>query len=109
MQMTVIVVALRTCHQSAFNINFERKFKEIKPGDAWWYKDGSYSEEEIDGLLGEKSCRAFERNLFFQEETDPDIYQERIKFGKLLIPSNSERIDFDLKNTVFLRPSPNTA
>jgi amidophosphoribosyltransferase len=56
---------------------------------------------------GEKTSCSFER-IYFSRGNDPDIYQERKKLGRLLVPQVLRGIQFDLKNTIFSY-IPNTA
>src|SRR5690606_14502890 len=87
-------------------INFN-DIKEIKPGHALVVnKAGNYTESKILDPLPKKSC-SYER-IYFSRGSDPDIYAERKKLGKYLIPQILESVKFDLKNTVFSY-IPNTA
>ncbi|WP_026236089.1 amidophosphoribosyltransferase [Echinicola pacifica] len=102
----VVVASEKPAIKSAFNIDYN-SIKEINPGHALIInKDGSFGEHEILPALEKKSC-SFER-IYFSRGTDPDIYRERKKLGKALIPQILKAIDFDLKNTVFSY-IPNTA
>ncbi len=56
--------------------------------------------------MQKRSC-SFER-IYFSRGTDPDIYRERKRLGKLLVPQILKSVDFDLKNTIFSY-IPNTA
>jgi amidophosphoribosyltransferase len=102
----VVVASEKTAIQTAFNVNYE-DIKEIKPGHALVVdKAGNYSMDEFIEPLERKSC-SFER-IYFSRGSDPQIYAERKKLGKLLIPQILEAIDYDLENTVFSY-IPNTA
>ncbi|WP_460540973.1 amidophosphoribosyltransferase, partial [Echinicola sediminis] len=102
----VVIASEKPAIKSAFNIDYNA-IKEIQPGHALIVdKDGSYGEHEILSALEKKSC-SFER-IYFSRGTDPDIYRERKRLGKALIPQILKAIDFDLKNTVFSY-IPNTA
>ena len=102
----VVVASEKPAIKSAFNIEYN-EIKEIQPGCALVVdKDGSYGEHRIIPALEKKSC-SFER-IYFSRGTDPDIYKERKKLGKNLVPQVLKAIDFDLKNTVFSY-IPNTA
>src|SRR5690554_399076 len=102
----VVVASEKPAIKSAFNIEY-KEIKEIQPGCALVVnKDGSYEEHRIMPALEKKSC-SFER-IYFSRGTDPDIYRERKKLGKNLVPQVLKAIDFDLKNTVFSY-IPNTA
>ena len=102
----VVIASEKPAIKSAFNIDY-KEIKEIQPGCALVVnKDGSYDEHRIIPALEKKSC-SFER-IYFSRGTDPDIYQERKKLGRELVPQILKAIDFDLKNTVFSY-IPNTA
>ncbi|MFQ3212761.1 MAG: amidophosphoribosyltransferase [Marivirga sp.] len=102
----VVVASEKTAIQTAFNVNYE-DIQEIKPGHALVVdKAGNYSMDEFIEPLERKSC-SFER-IYFSRGSDPQIYAERKKLGKLLIPQILEAIDYDLENTVFSY-IPNTA
>src|SRR5690606_9177270 len=81
--------------------------KEIAPGHALIInKRGEYGEYPFIPQQEKKSC-SFER-IYFSRGSDPDIYSERKKLGKLLIPQIMKAIGNDLENTVFSY-IPNTA
>lgn len=102
----IVVASEKPAIKTAFDINFN-DIKEIKPGHALVVnKAGDYSESKILDPLPKKSC-SFER-IYFSRGSDPDIYAERKKLGKYLIPQILESVKFDLKNTVFSY-IPNTA
>ncbi|HNV30624.1 MAG TPA: amidophosphoribosyltransferase [Cyclobacteriaceae bacterium] len=102
----VVVASEKPAIKTAFNINYSQ-IKEIQPGHALVInKNGEYQQQEILKALDKKSC-SFER-IYFSRGTDPEIYQERKKLGKLLVPQILKAINFDLKNTVFSY-IPNTA
>ncbi|HLU90562.1 MAG TPA: hypothetical protein VKZ51_12065, partial [Cyclobacteriaceae bacterium] len=101
-----VVASEKPAIKSAFNIEY-KEIREIRPGCALIVKkDGSVGEYEIILALPKKSC-SFER-IYFSRGTDPDIYRERKKLGRALVPQILKAIDFDLKNTVFSY-IPNTA
>lgn len=102
----VVVASEKPAIKTAFNVNYSQ-IKEINPGHALVInKNGEYQQQEILKALDKKSC-SFER-IYFSRGTDPEIYQERKKLGKLLVPQILKAINFDLKNTVFSY-IPNTA
>lgn len=102
----VVVASEKPAIKSAFNIEYN-EIQEIQPGCALVVnKDGSFGEHRIIPALEKKSC-SFER-IYFSRGTDPDIYRERKKLGRALVPQVLKAIDFDLKNTVFSY-IPNTA
>src|SRR5690606_38577938 len=89
-----------------FNVNFE-DVKELTPGHAIiTKKSGETTIRKILAPLERKAC-SFER-IYFSRGSDAEIYQERKKLGKLLMPKVLEAINFDTKNTVFSY-IPNTA
>ncbi|GAB3178509.1 amidophosphoribosyltransferase [Telluribacter humicola] len=102
----VVVASEKQAIKAAFNVEYNQ-IQEITPGSALIInKDGEYNELSILPQLEKRSC-SFER-IYFSRGTDPDIYNERKKLGKLLIPQILEEIDYDLENTVFSY-IPNTA
>lgn len=102
----VVVASERPVIQTAFNVEFD-DVKELEPGHAIiTEKSGKVSIKKILEPLERKSC-SFER-IYFSRGSDAEIYQERKKLGKLLMPKVLEAIDNDTKNTVFSF-IPNTA
>ena len=102
----VVVASERPVIQTAFNVDYD-KIKELDRAHALIIKkDGSTSVEQIMEQKPQKSC-SFER-IYFSRGSDAEIYKERKKLGKLIFPSILERIDNDIKNTVFSY-IPNTA
>jgi amidophosphoribosyltransferase len=102
----VVATSERPTIQTAFNIPFE-KIKEIDPGYALIVKkDGAVSIVQCSEPKPKKSC-SFER-IYFSRGTDADIYQERKRLGRFLVPSILKTINFDLENTIFSY-IPNTA
>ncbi len=102
----IVVASEKPAIKTAFDVEYN-EIKEIKPGHALIVKkNGEYGEHQFIKPLEKKSC-SFER-IYFSRGTDPDIYNERKKLGKLLIPQILKSINFDLKNTVFSY-IPNTA
>jgi amidophosphoribosyltransferase len=102
----VVVASERPVIQTAFNVPFE-EVKELTPGHAIIIKkDGQVSIEEVREPLERKAC-SFER-IYFSRGNDKDIYEERKKLGKLVVPRVLDYIDHDLKNSVFSF-IPNTA
>ncbi|MEY3646953.1 MAG: hypothetical protein RL127_1661, partial [Bacteroidota bacterium] len=79
----------------------------ITPGHALIIEmDASVSEVPFIDRIEQKSC-SFER-IYFSRGSDPDIYRERKKLGRLLIPQILDEVKNDLKHTVFSY-IPNTA
>ncbi|RXJ52316.1 amidophosphoribosyltransferase [Gelidibacter gilvus] len=102
----VVVASERPVIQTVFNVNFE-DVKELTPGHAIiTKKSGETTIKKILAPLERKAC-SFER-IYFSRGSDAEIYQERKKLGKLLMPKVLEAINFDTKNTVFSY-IPNTA
>jgi amidophosphoribosyltransferase len=102
----VVVASEKPAIKTAFNIEYNQ-IEEIKPGHALIInKNGEYGQHLITRVDEKKSC-SFER-IYFSRGNDPDIYQERKKLGRLLVPQVLRAIHFDLKNTIFSY-IPNTA
>ncbi|MCU0418130.1 MAG: amidophosphoribosyltransferase [Cyclobacteriaceae bacterium] len=102
----VVVASEKPAIKSAFNIDYNQ-IEEITPGHALIItKGGEVEQHMVLPALEKKSC-SFER-IYFSRGTDPEIYQERKKLGKLLVPQVLKSINFDLKNTIFSY-IPNTA
>ncbi len=102
----IVVASEKPPIKMAFDVDF-KDIKEIQPGHALIItKDGKYNEHKFIEPKEKLSC-SFER-IYFSRGTDPDIYAERKKLGKLLLPQILKAINFDLKNTVFSY-IPNTA
>ena len=102
----VVVASERPVIQTVFNVDFDDVI-ELPPGHAIiTKKTGETSIKKILAPLERKAC-SFER-IYFSRGSDAEIYQERKKLGKLLMPKVLEAIDFDTKNTVFSY-IPNTA
>lgn len=102
----IVVASEKPAIKTAFNIEYD-EIKEIEPGNALIInKSGDYAEFPFIKKLDRKSC-SFER-IYFSRGSDPDIYSERKKLGRLLVPQILKAVNFDLKNTVFSY-IPNTA
>ncbi|WP_281238544.1 amidophosphoribosyltransferase [Flavobacterium praedii] len=102
----VVVASERPVIQTVFNVPFD-KVKEVEPGSALIIKkNGDVSMKEILTPTVKKAC-SFER-IYFSRGSDAEIYQERKKLGKLILPAVLESIDNDTDNTVFSY-IPNTA
>lgn len=102
----VVVASERPAIQTAFNIPIQ-SVKEIKPGHALIIKkNGEISEQQFREPVEQKSC-SFER-IYFSRGSDADIYRERKQLGRLLCPEILQRVNYDIKNTVFAF-IPNTA
>ncbi len=102
----VVVASEKPAIKAAFNAEYDQIY-EVKPGHALIIeKSGKFGEFEFIKPVEKKSC-SFER-IYFSRATDPDIYNERKKLGRLLVPQILKEIDYDLENTVFSY-IPNTA
>lgn len=92
--------------QTALNVPYE-EVKELPPGQALIVKkNGHVSLESIREVNEIRAC-SFER-IYFSRGSDADIYRERKKLGKLLVPAILDAVDHDLGNTIFSY-IPNTA
>jgi len=101
-----IVTSERPAIQTTMNVPYS-EIKELDPANAIIIKkDGSIKFEEILKPLEKNSC-SFER-IYFSRGSDRDIYQERKKLGRLLVPQIIDTVDRDIRNTVFSY-IPNTA
>ena len=95
----IVVASEKPPIKTAFNIEFD-EIQEIEPGHALIInKSGDFAEYPFIKKREKLSC-SFER-IYFSRGSDPDIYAERKKLGRLLIPQILKAINFDLKNTVF--------
>jgi len=95
----VVVASEKQAIKTSFDCEYS-EIKEVTPGHALVIAmDGSVKEAAFIDRLEQKSC-SFER-IYFSRGSDPDIYHERKKLGRLLIPQILEEVNHDLKNTVF--------
>ncbi len=102
----VVVASERPVIQTVFNVKI-KDVKELERGHALIVKrNGAVTIEEVREQLPKKSC-SFER-IYFSRGSDADIYTERKNLGKLVFPQILEKINNDIKNTVFSY-IPNTA
>ncbi len=102
----VVVASERPVIQTVFNVDFDDVI-ELDPGKAIIVKkDGDTSIRRIIEPLERKAC-SFER-IYFSRGSDAEIYEERKKLGKLIMPQVLKEIDHDTVNTVFSF-IPNTA
>ena len=102
----VVVASEKQAIKTSFNCAYD-EIKEITPGHALIIEmDASVREEPFIDRIEQKSC-SFER-IYFSRGSDPDIYRERKKLGRLLIPQILDEVKNDLKHTVFSY-IPNTA
>ncbi|PKG44218.1 amidophosphoribosyltransferase [Psychroflexus sp. MES1-P1E] len=102
----VVVASERPVIQTAFNVDYE-DVHELEPGQAIiTKKDGSVHFKTILEPGVRKAC-SFER-IYFSRGSDAEIYKERKKLGRLLMPEVLRAIDYDTMNSVFSY-IPNTA
>jgi amidophosphoribosyltransferase len=102
----VVVASERPVIQTVFNLK-EHQVKELEPGSALLIpKQGQVSEKEILPQLTIKKC-SFER-IYFSRGSDADIYKERKKLGRNIVPQVMDAIQGDIEHTVFSF-IPNTA
>ncbi len=102
----VVMASERPAIQTAFNV-LSTEIKELKRGHALIIKkNGKISEVACKDQLERTAC-SFER-IYFSRGTDRDIYQERKKLGKLLVPYVLDEIKNEFKKTIFSF-IPNTA
>ncbi|GAA4109001.1 amidophosphoribosyltransferase [Aquimarina addita] len=102
----VVVASERPVIQTVFNVSFD-DIVELDPGKAIIVKkDGTTSIKRILTSLERKAC-SFER-IYFSRGSDAEIYKERKKLGKLIMPQVLKEIAHDTVNTVFSF-IPNTA
>jgi amidophosphoribosyltransferase len=102
----VVVASEKQAIKTSFNCAYDQ-IKEITPGHALIIEmDASVNEVPFIDRIEQKSC-SFER-IYFSRGSDPDIYRERKKLGRLLIPQILDEVKNDLKHTVFSY-IPNTA
>ncbi|TLX77461.1 amidophosphoribosyltransferase [Labilibacter sediminis] len=102
----VVVASERPVIQTAMNVGIN-DVKELKPGHALIVKKNGEVSEELVRVPQERRSCSFER-IYFSRGSDKYIYQERKQLGKLLAPSILDKVNHDLKNTVFSY-IPNTA
>ncbi len=102
----LVATSERPVIQTAFNIPHDN-IRELGPGNALIVKrDGRVMEMNCKKPQQKAAC-AFER-IYFSRGTDADIYQERKRLGKQLVPALLKSIHYDLDNTLFSY-IPNTA
>ena len=102
----VVVASEKPVIQTSFNIK-SSKIKQIKRGHALIIKkSGEVQEKSIKKQMKNTAC-SFER-IYFSRGNDSDIYNERLQLGIKIFPRVLEKINHDIKNTVFSY-IPNTA
>src|SRR6478672_10839224 len=102
----IVAASERAAIRTTFNVG-ENEVKELMPGQAMIVNQ--HGEIEIAQILEPKERKAcsFER-IYFSRGSDEKIYNERQSLGYHLSKQVLERIDYDLKNTIFSF-IPNTA
>ncbi len=102
----MVAASERAAIRTSFNVP-ENEVLELMPGQAIITEpDGTYRIEQILETKERRAC-SFER-IYFSRGSDEKIYRERISLGYQLSKRVLERIDYDLKNTIFSY-IPNTA
>ena len=102
----IVAASERAAIRTTFNVG-ENEVLELMPGQALLVDDaGKYKIEQIIEPKQRRAC-SFER-IYFSRGSDEKIYRERIALGNRLSKVVLERIDNDLKNTIFSY-IPNTA
>jgi amidophosphoribosyltransferase len=102
----IVAASERAAIRTTFNVG-ENEVQELMPGTAIIVDpNGDYHIEQILEPKERRAC-SFER-IYFSRGSDEKIYRERIALGRSLSETVLERIDNDLKNTIFSY-IPNTA
>jgi len=102
----IVAASERAAIRTTFNVG-ENEVLELMPGQALLVDDeGNYKIEQIIAPKERRAC-SFER-IYFSRGSDEKIYRERIALGNHLSKIVLERIENDLKNTIFSY-IPNTA
>jgi len=102
----IVAASERAAIRTTFNVG-ENEVQELMPGTAIIVDpNGDYHIEQILAPKERRAC-SFER-IYFSRGSDEKIYRERIALGRSLSETVLERINHDLKNTIFSY-IPNTA
>ena len=102
----IVAASERASIRTTFNVG-ENEVLELMPGTALIVDDkGEYKIEQIIEAKERRAC-SFER-IYFSRGSDEKIYRERIALGNHLSKIVLDRIEKDLKNTIFSY-IPNTA
>ena len=102
----VVVASERPVIQTAFNAE-SKDIKELPRGEAITIKKSGNVEFYKIITPKQRTACSFER-IYFSRGNDAEIYSERKKLGAMLKQSVLEKINHDLKNTIFSY-IPNTA
>jgi len=102
----IVAASERAAIRTTFNVG-ENEVQELMPGTAIIVDpNGEYHIKQILEPEERRAC-SFER-IYFSRGSDEKIYRERIALGRSLSETVLERINHDLKNTIFSY-IPNTA
>ena len=102
----IVAASERASIRTTFNVG-ENEVEELMPGNALMVDGaGNYSIQQIVPAKERRAC-SFER-IYFSRGSDEKIYRERIALGYHLSKRILERINYDLKNSIFSY-IPNTA
>jgi amidophosphoribosyltransferase len=102
----IVAASERASIRTTFNVG-ENEVLELMPGSALIVDDaGNYTIEQVLEPKERRAC-SFER-IYFSRGSDEKIYRERIALGNHLSKIVLDRIEKDLKNTIFSY-IPNTA
>ena len=102
----IVAASERASIRTTFNVG-ENEVEELMPGNALLVDNqGNYSIQQIVPAKERRAC-SFER-IYFSRGSDEKIYRERIALGYHLSKRILERINYDLKNSIFSY-IPNTA
>jgi amidophosphoribosyltransferase len=102
----IVAASERAAIRTTFNVG-ENEVQELMPGTAIIVDpNGEYHIKQILEPKERRAC-SFER-IYFSRGSDEKIYRERIALGRSLSETVLERINHDLKNTIFSY-IPNTA
>ncbi len=102
----VVAASERPAIQTALNVPVEA-IQELSPGHVLMIKRDGRVEERLCREPQQKKACSFER-IYFSRGTDAEIYQERKRLGRQLVPVILKTIHYDLENTLFSY-IPNTA
>ena len=102
----IVVASERPVIQTAFNVKAS-EIKELTPGHALIMKATGEVDEVLVRASQERKACSFER-IYFSRGNDKDIYDERKKLGRQVVPQILEAVQHDLRNSVFSY-IPNTA
>ncbi len=102
----VVLASERPVIQTVFNVPFD-SVKELEPGAALIVTKNNAVDTVQVNKPGQNARCSFER-IYFSRGSDADIYRERKRLGRNLVPDILKMIDNDLDHTV-VSFIPNTA